>query len=435
MHRLCPAVARGRYDAFFDTPSPAKRLQIDRIRGAPDADHASDPAVTQSPSHVPRAGRPARRSAASFNLLGVNIRLDASWILLALLIAWSLASGTFPELYRGLPPTTYWGMAAVTVVGVAVSIILHELGHTLVARAFGLPIRSITLFVFGGVAEMEGEPKAPLTELLMAIAGPIVSVLLGLAFLALAALVPPTAPPEYAGVLHYLGVLNLALAIFNMAPAFPLDGGRVLRALIWLFTADALRATRIAARSGEVIGIIMIALGAVAALTSHLVGGLWWVVLGWFIYAMARAHRSEAEARGLLSGARVSDLMTLNPVTAPADMSIEDFVETVLRRTPHDIIPIKADGRLIGAAGFKNVKDIASSRWREMRLAEIATPIAELATAEQSEPIEAALERMQRMRASRLIVLDRGRLCGVLTLADLASHLRFRSDLAAAARA
>lgn len=139
-----------------------------------------------------------------------------------------------------------------------------------VARAFGLPIKSITLFVFGGVAEMEGEPKAPLAELLMAVAGPIASVLLGIGFLVLAGLVPPTAPPEYQGVLHYLGVLNFTLAAFNMAPAFPLDGGRVLRALIWLFTGDALLATRIAARSGEVIGLLLIGLGGLAALTNGL---------------------------------------------------------------------------------------------------------------------------------------------------------------------
>jgi Zn-dependent protease len=375
------------------------------------------------------------RSAAALDLLGVKIRLDASWILLALLIAWSLASGTFPELYRGLAPSTYWAMAAATVVGVAASIILHELGHTMVARAFGLPIKSITLFVFGGVAEMEGEPKAPLAELLMAVAGPIVSVLLGIGFLAVAGLVPPAAPPEYQGVLHYLGVLNFTLAAFNMAPAFPLDGGRVLRALIWLFTGDALQATRIAARSGEIIGLLLIGLGALAALTNGLAGGLWWVVLGWFIYAMARAHRSKAEAKRLLSGARVSDLMTPNPVAAPADMSVEDFVETVLKRTPHDLIPVTANDRLIGAAGFKNVKDGAQERWREMRLGDIATPLAELATAEQSEPIETALDRMQKARTSRLIVLDRGRLSGVLTLADLAAHLRFRSELDAAKRA
>ena len=372
------------------------------------------------------------RAIASLNLLGVTIRLDASWILLALLIAWSLASGTFPELYRGLPQSTYWGMAAATVVGVAASIILHELGHTLVARAFGLQIKSITLFLFGGVAEMEGEPKAPKVELLMAVAGPIVSVILGFTFLGLASLLPSAAAPAYEGVLNYLGMLNFTLAAFNMAPAFPLDGGRVLRALIWLMSGDPLKATRIAARAGEAIGLVMMGFGVFAALTSELVQGLWWIILGWFIYSMARAHRIEADARQLLSGARVRDLMTPNPVSADAEISVQDFVDTILKRTPHDLIPVTAGARIIGAAGFKNVRDAARETWRGTRLADIATPIAEIVTADEGEPIETALDRMQKARASRLIVLAGGRLAGMLTLADLAAHLRFRADLASA---
>lgn len=371
------------------------------------------------------------REIASFPILGVSVKLDASWILLALLIAWSLASGTFPALHEGLPASSYWGMAAATVAGVAVSIILHELGHSLVARAYGLPVKSITLFVFGGVAEMEHEPKAPMAELVMAAAGPLVSVALGVAFWALAALLA-AAPAEVHGVLHYLGVLNFTLAAFNMAPAFPLDGGRMLRALIWMFTGDALKATRIAARSGEILALAMMGLGALSALTGSLVGGLWWIILGWFIYAMARAHRTEAESRQLLSGARVSDLMTRNPVTAPADMSVQEFVDTVLRSTPHDLIPIMAGDTLVGAAGFKNIKDSARETWTRLRLRDIATPRTELVTADLGEQIETALDRMQRARASRIIVLDRERLAGMLTLSDLAAHLRFRSELAAA---
>jgi|CXWL01.1.fsa_nt_gi Zn-dependent protease len=369
-----------------------------------------------------------QRPIASFSLLGVSIRLDASWILLALLIAWSLAAGVFPDLYRGLPQSTYWGMAAATVVGIAASIILHELGHTLVARAFGLPIKSITLFVFGGVAEMEGEPKAPRAELFMALAGPLVSVALGFGFSLLANFLEGSAPTEYHAVLHYLGTLNFTLAAFNMAPAFPLDGGRVLRALIWLVTGDSLKATRIAARSGEIIAVLLMGLGAFSALTMGLVHGLWWIVLGWFILSMASAHRKEAEARQLLSGMRVGDLMTPDPVSAAADMSVEDFVETVLARFPHDLIPVVADGRVIGAAGFQEAKRTRRQDWPSTGLAAIVTPITDIPTADSSLEIETALDRMQKARASRLIVLDQGRLVGILTLKDLANHLRFKAE-------
>jgi Zn-dependent protease len=232
------------------------------------------------------------------SLFGVQIRIDASWILFALLIAWSLASGVFPEIYEGLPQASYWAMALATVAGVAASIILHELGHTLVGRRFGVPVRSITLFVFGGVAETEAEPRAPLAELLMAVAGPIVSVVLGSAFLLLAGFIPAEAPPEYASVLHYLGVLNMTLAAFNMAPAFPLDGGRVLRALIWMSTGDALKATRIAARAGEVMGIVMMSLGA---LWRPVFGGLCWAgsFMGWRADTGATPRRASFyQARG-----------------------------------------------------------------------------------------------------------------------------------------
>ncbi|MGE0662179.1 MAG: site-2 protease family protein [Hyphomonadaceae bacterium] len=303
--------------------------------------------------------------------------------------------------------------------------ILHELGHTLVGRSFGVPVRSITLFIFGGVAETESEPRAPLAELLMAVAGPIVSVLLGAACLLLAGFVPADAPPEYAGVLHYLGVLNMTLAAFNMAPAFPLDGGRVLRALIWMSTGDASKATRIAAGAGEVIGIAMMTLGALSALFAELPGGLWWIVLGWFISGMARGYRRDAEARKLLSGTRVSDLMTRDPVTAPADMSVEDFVETVLARHPHDVIPVTSDGEIVGAAGFKQAREIVRSQWRTTSLTAIAVPLSDLVVAEAGEPIEIALERLQRARMSRALVLNGGRLAGMLTLSDLAAICAF----------
>lgn len=364
------------------------------------------------------------------SLFGVQIRLDASWILFALLIAWSLASGVFPEIHEGLPQSSYWGMALATVAGVAVSIILHELGHTLVGRSFGVPVRSITLFIFGGVAETEAEPRAPLAELLMAVAGPIVSVALGSAFLLVAGFIPAGAPPEYAGVLHYLGMLNMTLATFNMAPAFPLDGGRVLRALIWMSTGDALKATRIAARAGEALGVIMMSLGALSALFTELTGGLWWIVLGWFIYGMARGYRRDAETRKLLSGLRVRDLMTREPISAPANLSVEDFVETVLARHPHDVIPVTSGDEVVGAAGFKQVRAIPRAQWRDTPVKAIAMPLSELVFAEAPEPIEIALDRLQRAQSSRAIVLDRGRLAGMLTLSDLAAHLRFRADLA-----
>lgn len=359
-------------------------------------------------------------------VFGIKIRMDASWILLALLIAWTLASGVFPELYRGLPRTAYWGMAAAAVFGIAVSIVLHELGHSLVAKAFGLPIRSITLFIFGGVAEMEEEPRSPWVELIMALAGPMVSLALGVGFSA-AAMAGASLPRELSGVLDYLGTLNIMLAVFNMAPAFPLDGGRVLRAIIWLVSGDAYKATTIAARVGEVLGAALIAAGALTAIATRFASGLWWVLLGWFIFSMARGHRREAEARRQLTGATVGDLMTRDPITAPAEMPVDTFVETVLAHHPHDLIPVVETGVVIGGVGFKEAQATPPADRARLRLGDIVTPLSAIPIASSTERIEAALARMQQRGASRALVIDDRRLAGLLTLKDVMNHLRFRS--------
>jgi Zn-dependent protease/CBS domain-containing protein len=366
----------------------------------------------------------------SARILGVDIRLDASWVLVALLIAWSLATGVFPQLYAGLPEASYWWMAAATVVGVGVSIISHEMGHTLAARAFGVRVSTITLFVFGGVASMESEPKTARAELIVALMGPMVSVALALAFFALANGMEPYVSSETHGVLHYLGLLNAVLAAFNMTPAFPLDGGRVLRAALWVFTRDRTRATRAAARVGEALAWLMMGLGVIAALGGGLVSGLWWLILGFYILNMARAHRAQAEASVLLSGLRVVDVMTPDPVTAPAPMTVESFVEDVLARHPHDLIPVMDGARVLGGAGFKEVQALARERWAETSLAEIAVPKVAIPIAAPDSDVSEALERMQQKASSRLLVMQGARLVGIVSLKDVNAHLRFRAAFA-----
>jgi Zn-dependent protease len=368
-------------------------------------------------------------------VFGVDVRLDASWIILALLIAWSLAEGVFPQLYGGLPAFSYWGMAIATVAGVAVSIVLHELGHTLVGRIFGVRFRSITLFVFGGVASLENEPSSARAELFMALMGPVVSAALAGAFIASAEALKPAVSTEAYGVLRYLGVLNAALAAFNLAPAFPLDGGRVLRALVWWGTRDPLKATRIAAGVGEAIAWLMMGLGVVAALWGGVASGLWWIVLGFFIFTMARAHRAEAEAKSLLSGVRVADAMTPDPVAASGDMSVEQFVQDYLTRHPHDLIPVLTGASVVGGAGFNEVRRLPREEWPRKRLSEIMTPLRDIPTAAPHAELSDALQRMQQRAASRLLVLDGERLAGILTLKDVFAQVNLRAMLAGSRRA
>jgi Zn-dependent protease len=366
---------------------------------------------------------------AAIKVLGVEIRLDASWIILALLIAWSLAAGVFPELHAGLPVVSYWTMAAATVVGVAVSIVLHEMGHTLVARMYGVEVKSITLFMFGGVASVENEPRTARAELFMAIIGPIVSGVLAVLFFAAAA--ASAWPAEVHGVLHYLGMLNAALAVFNLAPAFPLDGGRVLRALLWLRSGDPVKATVTSARAGEVFAWIMMGTGVLAGLGGAIVGGLWWIILGYFILTMARAYRMQAEAKVLLVGLSVADAMTPDPITAPADASVEEFVRDCLSRHPHDLVPIVRQGVVIGGAGLKEAQLLPREQWPATRVAEIAVPAQDIPMAPPEAALAGVLERMQQKQASRLLVVDRDRLVGILTLKDVLAHMQFRQALAA----
>lgn len=236
-----------------------------------------------------------------FDLFGFKVRIHASWLLLAALIVWSLAAGYFPHAAPGLAVSTYWGMGLAGLVGLAGSIVVHELAHSLVARRYEMPIAGITLFVFGGVAEMENEPKTPKGEFLMAVAGPVMSVAIAVLMYAVASLVV-----RWGGggggwavaVLAYLALINLLLAIFNLIPAFPLDGGRMLRAALWAWRGDLMWATRMASFSGVTIGMAIMGLGLWLALTGSTITGLWWVLIGFFVRTSAlQAWRIQLSKR------------------------------------------------------------------------------------------------------------------------------------------
>ncbi|MGF1592248.1 MAG: site-2 protease family protein [Kiloniellaceae bacterium] len=228
------------------------------------------------------------RSITVFELLGFKIRVDISWLLLAVLITWSLALGVFPFWYEGLAPATYWWMGLAGMFGLVFSLIFHELSHSVVARHYGLPIKGITLFIFGGVAEMAEEPKSAKVEFWMAIAGPLASFLLAAVFFLAAALGEALAlPVPINGVLDYLAFINLLLGAFNLIPAFPMDGGRVLRAALWHWRGDLRQATRIASNAGKTFGFLLMALGVLNVVSGNFIGGMWWFLIGMFVRGAA----------------------------------------------------------------------------------------------------------------------------------------------------
>lgn len=367
------------------------------------------------------------RNITLFRVFGIDIKIDISWTVIAALIAWSLAQGVFPQLYEGLETTTYWWMAILAVIGLAASIILHELAHSLVAIRYGTPVKSVTLFLLGGVAALENEPRSPRAELLIAIAGPAMSATLAVLFRLLAA--ASSAEPALAGVLGYLGLLNTVLFIFNMLPAFPMDGGRVLRAVLWGSSGDFKRATRTASQSGKIFGATFMVMGVLFALLGALVGGMLWFLIGMFIRTAAAGAYSSLQVRDALENVTVRGLMTADPESVPPDLPLDRFVAEQLFAHGHDLFPVVEGERVLGSVGLKEVKAVPRTDWPSRRTGEIMTPVrAELVIGPDAPALE-ALTQMQGQGLSRLLVVQQGRLAGIIALKDLIDLLTIKIAL------
>ena len=266
------------------------------------------------------------RRITLFKMLGFEVRVDASWLLIAFLITWSLAVGVFPNELPGLLTGTYWWMGIAGALGLFGSIVIHEFSHSIVARHYGVPMKGITLFIFGGVAEMEEEPPNPKTEFLMAIAGPLASVAIGGVFYAIGAAARTSWPIEFLAVVGYLSSTNWLLAGFNMIPAFPLDGGRVLRAALWQRSGNLVRATRTAAFAGSSFGTLLIVGGVLQLLWGNFVGAVWWFLLGMFLRMVSAASYHRVLLQSVLKGEPVRRFMNRNLVSVPPDITVQDLV-------------------------------------------------------------------------------------------------------------
>lgn len=371
------------------------------------------------------------RSIDLFTIFGFAIRLDLSWFLIAILVAWSLATGLFPVWYEDLSVATYWSMGIAGSLGLFASVVLHELAHSLEARRHGLEMKGITLFIFGGVAEMADEPPSPKAEFLVAIAGPICSVALGLAFLAARFLGEASQwPTPLVGVLAYLGFINLVLVAFNIVPAFPLDGGRVLRSALWKWRNDLRWATRTTSIIGSGFGFVLIALGVLSVLSGNFIGGMWWFLIGLFLRNAAQMSYQQLLVRRMLEGEPVRRFMNSDPVTVPRSISIKDLVEDYVYRYHHHMFPVVDDGRLVGCVTTSDIKAVPQEEWERQSVGSIA----EACGADNSiSPDEDAVKALSRMsggkRRQRLLVTEGDRLVGILTLPDLAKLFSLRVEL------
>jgi Zn-dependent protease/predicted transcriptional regulator len=364
-----------------------------------------------------------------FKLLGFAVHVDPSWLVLALLITWSLSQGFFPEQYEKLPPLTYWAMGAAGALGMFASIVFHELSHSLVARRFGLPMRGITLFIFGGVAEMDDEPSSPKAEFFMAVAGPASSVLLGTAMFAVSAAGEAWLPIPVTGVLEYLAIINVILAAFNLVPAFPLDGGRVLRSALWHWKKNFRWATRIASKIGSFFGMALVLLGVLSILRGNVIGGIWQAMIGLFLGNAARMSYQQVLARRALEGGTIRQFMTKDPVVVPTSLALQDFVERYVYRHHFKMFPVVEGGVLAGCVTTRRLREVPQAEWGTRTVGEIAGRCSPENTIGPDVDAMQALGVMSRTGNSRLMVVEGGLLVGVITLKDIMGLLSVKLDL------
>jgi Zn-dependent protease/predicted transcriptional regulator len=370
------------------------------------------------------------KSVKLFTLFGFEVKVDISWLILALLITWSLARGLFPYYFKNLPITTYWWMGVVGAIGLFFSIIFHELWHSLIARKYGLPIKGITLFIFGGVAHMEEEPESAKVEFLMAIAGPVSSIILGGIFFCIRILgngLDWTTPVT--GVLGYLAFINWILAGFNLLPAFPLDGGRVLRSALWRWKNNLRWATQVASRIGSIFGIILIIMGIVQFFTGNFIAGIWWFMIGMFMQGAARSAYQQLLTRQALEGESVRDFMKEDPVTVTPDIKIEELVEKYMYKYHFKMFPVVEKGKLIGCITTKEIKGIPRNEWRSKTVGDLVDTCSSLNTIDSKTDIIKALAIMNQTKNSRLMVVEDHKLVGILALKDVMKFLSVKLDL------
>ena len=365
-----------------------------------------------------------------FKLLGFEVRIDLSWIIIAVLIAWSLSTGLFPFYYKNLSIQTYWVMGIIAAVGLFISIIVHEFSHSLVARKYGIPMKGITLFIFGGVAEMEEEPPSPKVELFMAGVGPLSSMAIAGVFYGVSLLGKTIGWGEPVnGVVVYLAAINALLAGFNLLPAFPLDGGRVLRAALWHWKGNVRWATRIAAQIGSGFGILLILLGLLAVFRGNFIGGMWWFLIGLFLRSAAKMSYRQLVTREALEGEKVQRFMNPNPVTVQPTTTLNDFVEDYVYKYHFKMFPVVNSDRVIGCITTKQVKDVPREQWSDITVRELALECTPDTTVKPDDDAMRALSLMRRTGGSRLVVVEDDRLAGVVSLKDMLEFLSLKVDL------
>ena len=374
---------------------------------------------------------------ASFRLgrvFGIEIGANWTWLIVFALIVWSLGASVFPSQDKGLSHGTYWVMAAVGAVAFFASILLHELGHALVARREGVAIEGITLWLFGGVARLRGRMPSAGAEFRIAVGGPLVSLAIATTLLLVAGLASLPKPVD--GTVFWVGYINALLLAFNLIPALPLDGGRILHSGLWAWRGDLVWATTVGAAIGRGFGTLLIAAGIASLLFGVAAGGLWLAFIGWFLNMAAQAEARQVIARERLGGLRVHDVMVDDPVTVTPDLTIGEVIDEVARQHRHSTYPVIDDGRPVGLLPFRCLAQTPRDEWDEKHVRDCMLASEQVPTVPEDEPAAEALQELAQSELGRALVVDDGRLAGLLSITDLAraAQLGLRRTGASASR-
>jgi Zn-dependent protease/CBS domain-containing protein len=364
-------------------------------------------------------------------ILGIPVGLDYSWFLIFVLLTWTMAVGYYPAEFKDWPAAEYWIVGAATAIMLFVSVLLHELGHAAAAIHYKIPVRSITLLIFGGISQIGAEPPTATAQFWISIAGPAVSFALAALFSLLHPLFTGVAP--LVGLTTYLAYINIALGLFNLIPGFPLDGGGVFRSIVWRITGSMRRATLIAANVGRFIAYLFIVFGVWQILVGNLLNGIWIAFIGWFLESAARGQVQQLVLHDLLANHNVSQVMNRHYVAVPDDTTLRHLVDDHILGSGRRSFVVERGDRVVGLLTLHHVRGIPRSEWAATTVAQAMIPIEHTKQVRPDTELWAALEEMDRDGVNQLPVMVDGQLQGMLSREDVISYLRTLQELGAAA--
>jgi Zn-dependent protease/predicted transcriptional regulator len=356
-------------------------------------------------------------------IFGIEVRVDSSWAVIALLITYSMYL-RISLLYRDLSGGAAVGLAVLATVLFFGSVLTHELAHALVSQARGIRVQDITLFLFGGATRARVESRGPGDEFLIAVVGPLTSLLLAGLFWLIDVVGRGVLSTPVAGMFGYLGWVNLLLAAFNLVPGFPLDGGRLLRSAIWKATGSFGQATRIASLAGQGVGWLLVAAGVVSLLGGNLAGGIWFAFIGWFLVQAARSSYEDLQLREMLRGVEAEDVMAGNLLRIPPELSLQDAVDDYFMRYDHGAFPVDEQGQTIGLLTLRGVRRVPREQWPIRRVRDLMVPLGDQVVVAPDARMDGVLGKLQDGEAGRVLVVQRGEVVGIITPSDLSRWLR-----------